>query len=110
MHQVCANKILKLLEEPPERTVFLLISEAPDMLLGTILSRTQRVNMKKIDDESIARVMQQKFGVDETESLSIAHLANGNYIKAMETIHLNEEKQLFFDLFVNLMRCLTSEK
>lgn len=104
MHQVCANKLLKLLEEPPEKTVFLLIAEAPDMLLTTILSRTQRLNMKKIDDESIAKVMQQRYGVDKQESFSIAHLANGNFIKAMETIHLNEEKQLFFDLFVNLMR------
>lgn len=104
MHPVCANKLLKLLEEPPAKTVFLLIAEAPDMLLPTILSRTQRFNMKKIDDESIAQVMQQDFGIEQLESYSIAHLANGNFIKAMETIHLNEEKKLFFDLFVNLMR------
>ena len=38
------------------------------------------------------------------DSISIAHLANGNFIKALETIHLNEENQLFFDLFVSLMR------
>jgi DNA polymerase III, gamma/tau subunits len=104
MHQVCANKLLKLLEEPPSKTIFLLITEAPDMILSTILSRTQRLNMKKIDDESIARIMQSKYGIDAKESYSIAHLANGNFIKAMETIHLNEEKKLFFDLFVNLMR------
>lgn len=104
MHPVCANKLLKLLEEPPAKTVFLLIAEAPDMLLPTILSRTQRFNMKKIDDESIAQVMQQRFGIEQLESYSIAHLANGNFIKALETIHLNEEKKLFFDLFVSLMR------
>ncbi|NDV59918.1 DNA polymerase III subunit [Bacteroides sp. 519] len=104
MHPVCANKLLKLLEEPPAKTIFLLIAEAPDMILTTILSRTQRLNMKKIDDESIAQIMQNKYGIDAKESYSIAHLANGNFIKAMETIHLNEEKQLFFDLFVSLMR------
>ncbi|MDL2299813.1 DNA polymerase III subunit delta, partial [Bacteroides sp. OttesenSCG-928-E20] len=60
--------------------------------------------------ESIARIMQQKYGVDETESFSIAHLANGNFIKAMETIHLNEDKQLFFDLFVSLMRLAYQRK
>lgn len=104
MHQVCANKLLKLLEEPPAKTIFLLIAEAPDIILSTILSRTQRLNMKKIDDEGIAQIMQSKYGIDKQESYSIAHLANGNFIKAMETIHLNEEKKLFFDLFVNLMR------
>lgn len=104
MHPVCANKLLKLLEEPPKKTVFLLISEAPDMILGTILSRAQRFNMKGIDKKSIAEVLQQKYGIQLNESQSIAHLANGNFIKALETIHLNQEKQLFFELFVSLMR------
>lgn len=104
MHQVCANKLLKLLEEPPEKTVFLLISETPDMILPTILSRTQRFNVARIDKESIARTMQEKYGIQEKESMAIAHFANGNFIKALETIHLNEEKKLFFELFVSLMR------
>ena len=50
MHPVCANKLLKLLEEPPEKTIFLLVSEAPEMILPTILSRTQRMNVRKIDE------------------------------------------------------------
>lgn len=104
MHAVCANKLLKLLEEPPEKTIFLLISEAPDMILGTILSRAQRFNLKKIDEQSITAVLEKKYGIQPQESQAIAHLANGDFIKALETIHLNEEKQLFFDLFVSLMR------
>lgn len=104
MHPVCANKLLKLLEEPPEKTIFLLISEAPDAILQTILSRTQRFNIRKIDEPVIAGVLESKYGVLQAESLSVAHLANGNFTKALETIHLNEENRLFFDLFVNLMR------
>ena len=104
MHPVCANKLLKLLEEPPEKTIFLLVSEAPEMILPTILSRTQRMNVRKIDEPAIDRVLQSKYGIQPADSLSIAHLANGNFIKALETIHLNEENQLFFDLFVSLMR------
>ncbi len=104
MHPVCANKLLKLLEEPPEKTIFLLVSEAPDMILPTILSRTQRMNVRKIDEASIDRVLQSKYHVQPADSISIAHLANGNFVKALETIHLNEENQLFFELFVNLMR------
>lgn len=104
LHPVCANKLLKLLEEPPEKTIFLLVSEAPEMILPTIQSRTQRFNIRKINEGSIAQVLQEKYGIQQTDSLSIAHLANGNFIKALETIHLNEENQLFFELFVNLMR------
>lgn len=104
MHVVCANKLLKLLEEPPAKTIFLLVSEAPDQILQTILSRTQRFNIRKIEEPEIAAVLETKYGVLQAESLSIAHLANGNFIKALEAIHLNEESRLFFDLFVNLMR------
>lgn len=104
MHEVCANKLLKLLEEPPEKTLFLLVSETPEQILSTILSRTQRINIPRIDEEAIAQTLQTRYGVIATESQAIAHLSNGNFIKALETIHLNEENQLFFDLFVNLMR------
>lgn len=104
MQLACANKLLKLLEEPPEKTLFLLISEAPEMILPTILSRTQRLNVRKIDEASMADALQQKYGIEPVHSQSIAHLANGSFTKALESIHLNEENQLFFDLFVNLMR------
>lgn len=104
MHESCANKLLKLLEEPPARTLFLLVSEAPEMILPTILSRTQHRNIPKIDDASVAEALQQHFGVQPEESRHIAHLANGDFVKALEAIHLNEENQLFFELFVNLMR------
>ena len=63
LHEVCANKLLKLLEEPPEKTIFLLVSEAPEMILSTILSRTQRFNIRKIDEASMANALQQKYGV-----------------------------------------------
>lgn len=104
LHEVCANKLLKLLEEPPEKTIFLLVSEAPELLLSTILSRTQRINVPKIDEADINRTLQERYHILPADSAAIAHLANGNFIKALETIHLNEENQLFFDLFVSLMR------
>ena len=56
-------------------------------------------------------VLQTKYNILPADSISIAHLANGNFIKALETIHLNEENQLFFDLFVSLNAgCLTNGK
>ena len=104
MHEVCANKLLKLLEEPPEKTLFLLVSEAPEQILPTILSRTQRFNIPRIEEAEVAEALQQKFGVQPRDSETIAHIANGNFIKVLETIHLNEENERFFELFVSLMR------
>lgn len=104
LHPVCANKLLKLLEEPPQQTVFFLVSEAPDMILQTILSRTQRINVRKLNETSIAEALQQKYGLQLQDAVSVARLANGSFIQAMETIHLSEDNKLFFDLFVSLMR------
>lgn len=104
MHEVCANKLLKLLEEPPEQTVFLLVSESPEMILPTILSRTQRFNVPKLADRDIADTLRQRYGVQQTEADSIAHIANGSFLKALESIHLDEDNQQFFELFVSLMR------
>ena len=75
-----------------------------EMILPTILSRTQRFNIPKIEEVDIAGALQQKYGVQPRDSETIAHLANGDFIKALETIHLNEENELFFNLFVSLMR------
>lgn len=104
LHEACANKLLKLLEEPPSQTLFLLVSQAPEQLLPTILSRTQRRNVPPLQETEIAAALQQRFGLQQEESFSIAHRANGSFLKALEAIHLNEENDYFFDLFVRLMR------
>ena len=104
LHEVCANKLLKLLEEPPAQTLFLLVSEAPEMLLTTIISRTQRFNVPCINETEITQALTRRFGLQTADAQNVAHLANGNFVKALETIHLSEENRLFFDLFVSLMR------
>ena len=104
MNADCSNKLLKLLEEPPSQTVFLLVSEEPDRLLTTILSRTQRFQLHGISEQSIAGILMQRFGLQDVDAQSIARRSEGNFLKALETIHLNEENRLFFELFVSLMR------
>lgn len=104
MHPVCANKLLKLLEEPPAQTLFLLLSENPDIILPTILSRTQTLRVPRLEEPEIAGALQRKYGVRPNDSLTLAHLANGSFINALETIHLNEENELYFEWFVSLMR------
>ncbi len=104
MNVECSNKLLKLLEEPPAMTVFLLVSEEPDAILQTIQSRTQRFNIHGIKEPEISKVLQTKYGLQPEDADDIAHRSEGNFLKALETIHLSEENKLFFELFINLMR------
>lgn len=104
MNVECANKLLKILEEPAPRTLFLLVSEEPDALPATIRSRTQQMRIAGIDEGLMAQELHQRYGVAEDEARSIAHYAEGNFVKALDAIRLNEEKELFLELFVQLMR------
>lgn len=104
MNIECSNKLLKLLEEPTERTLFMLVSEEPDSLLPTILSRTQKFRIPGIADEDIAKILSYNYSIQEDEARAIAYRSEGNFLKALEVIKLNEDKELFFSLFVNLMR------
>ena len=104
MNVECSNKLLKLLEEPPKDTIFLLVSEEPDRLLPTILSRTQKLQLHPIDENIIIHKLINDYSIDEVEAKSIAHRTEGNYLKVLGTIHLCEDKQNYFDLFVSLMR------
>ena len=71
MNIECANKILKLLEEPPSQTVFIMVCQEPDKLLETIRSRVQRIDIKRIADEDIEKALHDKRGLAE----DVAHLA-----------------------------------
>lgn len=104
MNVECSNKLLKLLEEPPLQTVFLLVSEEPDTLLTTIQSRTQRFQLHGISEKDMTEALTNRFGLQETDAASIAHRSEGNYLKALETIHLSDEGRFFFELFISLMR------
>lgn len=110
MNAECSNKLLKLLEEPPAKTVFLLVSEEPDALLATIQSRTQRFKIPGIGDNDIATTLVREYGIEEKAAVNIAHRSEGNWIKALEAIHTNEESKLFFELFVSLMRLAYQRK
>jgi DNA polymerase-3 subunit delta' len=104
MHDTCANKLLKMIEEPPANTVILMVSEAPDMILGTIQSRAQRMNVRPIAEEDLAKAMIDRYSLTADDAAWIAHLANGNWLKAVEGISLSEEKTFFLDQFKGMMR------
>ncbi len=104
MNLASANKLLKLLEEPPRQTVFIMVSQEPDQLLDTIRSRTQRIDVKKIDTEAIEQALVSLRGIDADMARRIARVANGNWLKALEELDTGNENRAFFDMFVLLMR------
>ena len=81
MNIECANKLLKLIEEPPSQTVFIMVSEEPDKLLETIRSRVQRIDIKKIDNEDIEQALIEQRGISPEDAHRIARLAYQRKIK-----------------------------
>ena len=110
MPPATANKLLKLIEEPPQQTVFIMVSEEPDKLLETIRSRVQRIDVKKIADDDVRQALMERRGLDESMAQRIARMANGNWLKALEMLTADSENELFLDLFQNLMRLAYQRK
>ncbi|NDV79260.1 DNA polymerase III subunit [Dysgonomonas sp. 511] len=104
MHESCANKLLKIIEEPTDNTLFLLVSDMPDHIITTIQSRCQRINIHGIEEDDIVGALQSGYNISREDAANVAHLSNGSYLKALETISLNEEHKFFFDLFIQMMR------
>jgi DNA polymerase-3 subunit delta' len=105
MNITCANKLLKLLEEPPHKTVFLLITEHPEQLLTTILSRTQEIRIPRLSEAEIAQALQEnKPEINEQTAKDLAHIANGSYVAAMKIANESESNKKYFEDFVALMR------
>lgn len=110
MNLTSANKLLKLLEEPPQQTVFILVSEHPDQLLETIRSRTQRIDIKRIDEASIEKALIDKRGIEPDAAHRIARIANGSWLQALDALNTGNENRDFLDMFIMLMRLAYGRK
>lgn len=105
MNGTCANKLLKLLEEPPTKTLFLLVSEHPEQLLSTVLSRVQEVRVPRLPEMTIASALREEYSwLDESAAQRIAHMANGSYLVATRVMSESEDNAGYFEDFVALMR------
>jgi len=104
MNQVAANKLLKILEEPPPNTLFLLVSEGAERLLPTILSRTQITKVPKIDHQSMFNGLTKNYTATKEEVSSIIRLANGNYFMAKNLMKEKEDEHSHFEKFTSMMR------
>ena len=111
MNQEAANKILKILEEPWEKTLFILVSEHTELLLQTITSRTQEVSVGRIDIDTLKRIAMAE-GKSDHEAHTMARLANGSMLELRELLRgeTDEIRATSFELFVRLMRLSYNDK
>jgi len=107
MNTAAANKLLKIIEEPPERTFFFLLSENYEQIIPTILSRTQLVKLKKISDEEMTKALIERHSVSKDSAHKIAHRAGGNYLEALYLMQHHDEDENENKQFLEWMRaCL----
>ena len=104
MNAETANKILKIIEEPPARTLFILVSEEDEKLLPTITSRCQHIRIPSIPSEDLSAHLVAAMGVDPLKAPEIAAIANGNMVRAMELVREDDNTAVHLDRFTKLMR------
>jgi DNA polymerase-3 subunit delta' len=102
MRVEAANKLLKLIEEPPANTILLLIAEDTDSILKTILSRTQQIRVPPIVPEAIAAALTEQ-RIPPERALQIAHLVDGNYAEALDMAAPHNSSEEFWEKFKHLM-------
>ncbi len=105
MNQQTANKLLKILEEPPEKTLFLLIAESADQMLPTILSRTQISRIPKIDMQSMVGYLEASgLCSNRQQALNVARTSNGNLAQALSIMQSSEDSDYYLEMFIRMMR------
>ena len=104
MNDTSANKLLKMIEEPPAKTLFLLVSNEPDKVIPTILSRCQMVKIPKFNAGDIEMYLIEKFDVSKEKAAGISHVANGNIVKAIELCQNENSTLENLERFRDLMR------
>ena len=110
MRTDAANKLLKVLEEPPEKTVFILISESIDDLLQTIISRCQVVDFLALPEQIITEKLISSHQIEANLAKKIAHQCEGNYNKALHFLHQDGDDSVFEEWFINWIRAAFKAK
>ena len=103
MNTAAANKLLKLIEEPPEKTIFILVTEQEEQIIQTIRSRCQILHFPPLSEEAITNGLVEK-GLVREDALRLAQEANGNYNKALDLMNNDSEDVIFEKWFVQWVR------
>ncbi|SDR74413.1 DNA polymerase-3 subunit delta' [Formosa sp. Hel1_31_208] len=104
MNTSAANKLLKLIEEPPNQTVFILIAEDEEQIINTIKSRCQILHFPPLAEETIKDALIKNYQIPIADAVKIAHQANGNYNKACDLVYSDSEDTQFEEWFVFWIR------
>jgi len=104
MNAESANKLLKLIEEPPEKTLFFLVSVNSEFIISTILSRTQLVKINRISDDDLFIGLQELKNIDERKAREVSRMSDGDYNEACNMIEMSVDTKQNFEAFTQLMR------
>ena len=104
MNEDCANKLLKLIEEPYDDCKFILVSDNSQDILTTIYSRTQQVELKRLSTEDVANYLVSKYQLDHQDAVAMAAPFDGNVMEAERALKENNENAEFHKYFMELMR------
>jgi DNA polymerase III subunit delta' len=104
MHPSAANKLLKMIEEPPEKTLFLLVSDEPDKIIPTILSRCQLIRIPGFGTDEISKYLVAAYNADSKKADEISKVSNGNIIRAVELFENEDSSKVNLENFKKLMR------
>lgn len=104
LHLSAANKLLKLLEEPPENTLFILITEELEQVLSTVKSRSYQIKIPRIEQSELATAVVKQFACSEETAHNIALIANGNWLEAIRLYENAEDEKFNFHTFQQWLR------
>ena len=104
MHVSCSNKLLKMIEEPPVKTLFLLITENEEEIITTIRSRCQLIKIPGIQPEPLRTAIQQLEEAQGKDLDNLVHLSRGNFRQARNLLELNDSTRYNLERFKELMR------
>ncbi len=104
LNTAAANKLLKLIEEPPQDTLLLLVAENEEQIIKTILSRCQVLHFKALSESDIKRTLIIEHSIDDNQAAKIAHQSHGNWNKALHLIHNDDNESVFEKWFITWVR------
>jgi DNA polymerase-3 subunit delta' len=110
MNPHSSNRLLKLVEEPPPMTVFLLVAENTEEILPTVVSRTQMIRVPRLGEGDLLEALKSRYAEDEEKLKNAVHLADGNFSNAVEALKQSEESEYYLELFIRIMRLAYSRK
>lgn len=103
MNPAAANKMLKIVEEPPEKTIFLFITQNPDRVMQTIFSRCQSSRVLPLSREQVRDVLTERFSIGPDEALSLSGICGGSVGEALQAVNAGEDRERYREIFSSLM-------